>query len=576
MKKPPKIIPSHVNFPNVWAEGALFAFSGMDGPTNCTSGFLATYAPQPFGLLFHTPRRRVLDIELPEPGDVLVATNDTYAIETPQGNLVVVFACWHSIVGWIPGDARFTLRFETGEQATHSGLFQISHDQTNHDALALVINDDCFALSYGNTPDQARRRAQAALTFDIPEQLSLRLQAYQSLPDISDPNDSRLLKKCLSVIRANTLAPEGTIRQSWSTPHRIDVKDMHTYDSVFHCLALNHLNSDLAWQSLRSLLDTQQPDGMIPHHSSPIGLDSPITHPPLLAWAAWQNYRFTANRTHLHHVFTALERYLQWDLDHRDTNADHLLAWSTETDSHNRHIESTQDNSPRFDQPIPPDAVDFSALAAHDMHHLALIADELSLPGPAEHWRQNASEMSNRIHQLLWNPETTFYHDRCPDGTFSPIRAASGFLPLLLADCPPDRIDALINLMEDTDHFNAPFPIPSIALSEASWSTDLWRGPTWLSTNYLIVIALRRHNHNETASRLVRKTIDNVNRHYQQLGVLFEFYDSSDHTPPPACHRLGPCDEPYQSRTKTHCIRDHNTTAAVTAALLLDTQTHTQ
>jgi len=50
--------PSATALPAVWGEGALFAFSGLDGATCSASGFAATFAAAPYGLLFHTPRRR--------------------------------------------------------------------------------------------------------------------------------------------------------------------------------------------------------------------------------------------------------------------------------------------------------------------------------------------------------------------------------------------------------------------------------------------------------------------------------------------------------------------------------------
>jgi hypothetical protein len=55
------------DLPDLWGEGAAFAFSGMDGPTNVRSGFVTTYAGQPFGLIIHTPRRRILDVIVPAP-----------------------------------------------------------------------------------------------------------------------------------------------------------------------------------------------------------------------------------------------------------------------------------------------------------------------------------------------------------------------------------------------------------------------------------------------------------------------------------------------------------------------------
>ena len=46
-----------VDYPDIWGEGALFAYSGMDGVTNSNSQYVATLAQHPYSLLIHTPCR---------------------------------------------------------------------------------------------------------------------------------------------------------------------------------------------------------------------------------------------------------------------------------------------------------------------------------------------------------------------------------------------------------------------------------------------------------------------------------------------------------------------------------------
>jgi hypothetical protein len=79
-----------------------FAFSGMDGPINVRSGFVATYAGQLFRLLIYTPRRRMLDVIVPEPAVTRLATGDVSAASAPRGDLLVTFSAWHNLVGIAP------------------------------------------------------------------------------------------------------------------------------------------------------------------------------------------------------------------------------------------------------------------------------------------------------------------------------------------------------------------------------------------------------------------------------------------------------------------------------------------
>jgi hypothetical protein len=95
--------------PNVWGEGAIFAFSGIDGPTCSASNFVLAFGEEPFDLLIHTADPHVLRLRLTDPGDVMVATNDCLLAETPGGELLITFSAWHTVVGQLPEGATVEL-----------------------------------------------------------------------------------------------------------------------------------------------------------------------------------------------------------------------------------------------------------------------------------------------------------------------------------------------------------------------------------------------------------------------------------------------------------------------------------
>jgi hypothetical protein len=98
----------------------------------------------------------------------------------------------------------------------------------------------------------------------------------------------------------------------------------------------------------------------------------------------------------------------------------------------------------------------------------------------------------------------------------------------------------------------------------------MWRGPTWVNANYVIIEGLRRRGRPRIAEGLAELTVGQVRRQYEQRGVLFEFYDSSDERAPCDCDRKGPRRSPYDLRVKMDSIRDYHWTAALTARLLVD------
>ena len=64
------------HLPDLWKEGALFAFSGYDGQTDSNSQFVATVGAKEISLLFHTPKRRWLQFDVPHSGEIRIATGD--------------------------------------------------------------------------------------------------------------------------------------------------------------------------------------------------------------------------------------------------------------------------------------------------------------------------------------------------------------------------------------------------------------------------------------------------------------------------------------------------------------------
>ncbi|MBN1977071.1 MAG: hypothetical protein JW918_06685 [Anaerolineae bacterium] len=495
---------------------------------------------------------------------------DVCAVETERGDLVVAFSAWHTLIGGLPTGARLQLRLEGGPDADRQGAVSVSADAQGPDALVLIEQAGYFALSYGQSVEQARQRAAEGLARDLFHEARNRLAFYRDAPSLEPPEDDRLLKKCASVIKVNTLAAEGTIQQEWSTPDRVPHRDMWLWDSVFHSLSMNGLRPRLAWRFLKSVLDTQGEDGMIAHQARPSGWRSAITQPPLLAWGVWENYQVLGDKACLAYALPRLERYLEWDCAHRDRNRNGLLEWFIEGNANCRSGESGMDNSPRFDRAVLLDAVDFSTFAARDMAYAASIAEALEETEKARRWRRRSRAMSVRVHGCLWDEGDGFYYDRDMDGRRSRVRAVSGFFPLLLDDVPPERVDRLVQVLMDPEWFNAPFPAPSVALCEPTWSTDMWRGATWVNTNYLIILGLARHGRAAEAAWLAEKTIAYVRKYYERFGVLFEFFDARDSVPPSACARKGLRVEPYDIRRKMDAIRDYHWTAALTARLLLD------
>ncbi len=526
-------------------------------------------------MLIHTPRRRYLDLATPAAGCPIILTSDVLIAETDHGMMLTTFSSWHTIVGLLPASAHIALAFEDQESQNIDDDCQVTWDNENHDALVLCTKDQYWSLAYGSTVEQAKERVLLPVNTDKPfeeiitSEIKKRLSVLHALPQLQTPEENRLLKKCFGVMKVNTLSSEGANSGHWSTPDRVPHRQMWLWDSVFHTFGMNHIDPELSWAFLKAVLERQQDDGMIPHMMRVDGTTSHITQPPILAWGVWENYRVLNNKAHLAYALPKLERYLSWNLTHRDSNKNHLLEWQITANPLSRSGESGMDNSQRFDEAFELDAVDFSTFQALDMVYTANIAEKLGAKDRAMVWRVRAAQISSQIHTKLWNAQDGFYYDRTMDGNHSHIKAVSGFLPLLLHDIPADYIQCLVRNLNDPTAFNTTFPLPSVAVNTPSWSTDMWRGATWINMNYLVIAGLRRHSQDKEAVRLKKKTMHYVDKYYRQYGVIFEFYDAKDALPPVACDRKGQRQVPYDIRVKMDSIRDYHWTAALVADMLL-------
>ena len=187
----------------------------------------------------------------------------------------------------------------------------------------------------------------------------------------------------------------------------------------------------------------------------------------------------------------------------------------------------------------------------------------------ADIWTRRAQKMEHTIHQLLWSEKDGFYYDRKMDGELSKVKAVSGFLPLLLKNIPSSRLARLLDIFHSS-HFDTKYPVASVAATATTFGTDMWRGPAWLNTNYIIIEGLKRHGKIQQAEYLREKSIEMVLGYYEEFGVFFEFYDTTGQAPPTKCDRKGPpCEAPYLTG-KVDNIRDYHWTAAITLCLLLE------
>lgn len=571
--------------------GYLFGFSGLSGPTNETAGFVAIATLPGYSLSFCAlsqlrnftlqPAGGVIDKTFVATSDVLVAGAAASSVRAALSAPDAVKMVWESkdkIVGTAPAGTVLAI---SGSTAWRDGC-TVSGDDIALCRSGSSAGPITFALAHATSAAAAVSLANDTVGLNLTALISERLQPYRALPKVAKEY-APLLAKALSVMRVNSLAPEGHIRTRWSTPDRVPHRWMWLWDSCYHSLAANRLDPSLGWDYLEAVLAAAAPDGAIAIERTPDtagGGSVDQTQPPLLAWAVWENQQAALKagvaektvRARLAYALPRLEAYLSWDIVHRvdPTGATHLLWWLKGT-------ESGMDNSPRFGlwhskQAPGMLAVDFSVYFAREAAYVARMANYTGDARTAGRWARLSQRVSAEVHSTLWDDRTGLYYDRYPEtaasgsraganeGTLSRVASPTGLLPMWLDDFPKNRLPRLLSAMRDPSTFGTAVPLATVARNASSFSTDMWRGPMWININYMVARALLANGEAAEARTLMRKTLDCMAVNYRQYGVLFEFYDADGHADPR-----------YLMRKGTHGggVRDYHWTAALAFEMIL-------
>lgn len=348
------------------------------------------------------------------------------------------------------------------------------------------------------------------------------------------------------------------------------------WDSGFHAIALLHVDAELAKQELRCLLQGQQPDGFLPHmllwekrfHAAALAEYSiqlaheyftATTQPPVLARSVERIVQATGDRAFAAEMLPPLQRLFRWWAGARDPDEDGLVAIL-------QPDESGLDASPKYDvylglQNTPPGGMDaalkaamqrlFAAYRAQRTDARALMALDVFtwkdvlvntiyadglrclarlerlLGGRGDEWDRQAERTESALLEKCWDPAAGAFWD-LHGAAETPVRVltVTSLLPLALESLPSPIATRLVeeHLLNPRE-FWLPYPVPSVAASEPSFAPTfdcgaIWRGPTWVNTNWYLYHGLRAHGFADIATDLARRTVEMVAR-----GGIREFFN---------------------------------------------------
>ncbi|HEV7301555.1 MAG TPA: trehalase family glycosidase [Tepidisphaeraceae bacterium] len=507
---------------SVWGGGQLLALSGMTGPTDYERGLVGRTSFSGCGIDLVLPYTASLRFSGSAPMSVFLGGDHFQLILADAPAVRGAFIDAHHLL--VEGTCAFV---GAGYDTVINGSRTLIAPTGLLDRRHLVIDLDQLIAD------------RQKWTTDL------------RLPAGCDEATADAYLKARVMIRTQTLAAEGAMTGLWTTPDRWPHRDMWLWDSVFHAIGIAHFDRAMARRVLDAMFDVQRVDGFIPHQAAATGWRSQITQPPVLAFGMERVMGDTSDLDWIAARFDQLAAYLRWNEQNRDTDGNGLVEWYIEANEHCRSGESGMDNSPRFDDAVQLDAVDFNSFMAAEYRTLARFARLLGRDDDARRCDARHRELCASINGLLWDESTGFYQDRdVVTGRRTGILANSGFLPLICGAASAEQAQRLARHLEDPATFGTTVPVPSVAVSSRrGGEKDMWRGPMWVNLNWLIEIGLRDYGLTQAADHVRERTVAEIVRHHQRHGTFYEFYDSDGATEPGHLdrkgHRASPGGNPY-------------------------------
>ncbi len=332
-------------------------------------------------------------------------------------------------------------------------------------------------------------------------------------------------------MRAGLISSRYYVTREVMTPSKFYYVGSWQWDNFFHALAYRYVEPRLAQDQLRILLDHQREDGMIPdavhdegtvtHLTYPVEAD--VTKPPLIAWAAWKLYEQDRDREFLDEIYEPLVRSNSWWFEKNDVDHNGLCEY-------HHPYSSGLDDSPLWDEGMPVESPDLNTYLCLQQEALSKIAQVLGEKEEAQLWEKQADGLARRMTDHLWDDSAGLFWAR-RNGKAIQVRTPFSLFPLITGRLPPGMTRRLVAHLTDERQFWPRFPVPTVALDDPKHDAErMWRGPTWINVNYLLIEGLQRSGYDDIARELRKRTLELVSGEAD----LHEYYHPVTGKGPPA------------------------------------------
>lgn len=342
------------------------------------------------------------------------------------------------------------------------------------------------------------------------------------------------------------------------------------WDTSFHAIVLSHFDLKWAKSEITNYLKAQNENGFLPHaifwHKRLLPhwafLESKftlrpkhtsLTQPPFLAIAVEEIYKKDQDQEFLKQVLTKLVLYHDWLMKTRDPDEDKLVSIISPNESGMDELPVYQialgfksqdfarlhyyyrkadilNQRYRYNEKVilekdyfNVEDVLFNTINIEAMRSLSRLLREINRKEEAKKFKNLAKAAEKSLLKNCWNEEDSIFYSLYKKNHFQArVKTIASLAPIFLEGIPEDKLALLVkgHLM-NPEEFYLPFPVPSVSKDEVYfWAEDtpkykiklLWRGPSWINTNWIIVKGLRKHGYHDLASEIVGKNVAMVKK----------------------------------------------------------------
>ena len=347
----------------------------------------------------------------------------------------------------------------------------------------------------------------------------------------------------------------------FSCPSYVTYPFQWFWDSCFHGIALSHVNVEQGELEIKSLLKNQHADGFVSHVTfwqrdefeemvSTYAIAfrnrylSDEMQPPLLAEAVAAVAQRGRGVGFIREVLPQVKAFYEWL--HRvrnpfgdglvrvvqpdETGLDHSPKWdglmqigAWTVDEFNAGWHRVCDPYDAFNRD-PEKMIDLNHFVVADVmsntiyiENLRVLADlcqQVDEHEVADEYLKRASLAKESLIELCWNQVDGLFYDAANKEN-TPLRTNTftSLMPLLLVDLEPEIAKSLIEHLENPEEYWAPYPVPSVAMNEPSFIPGtvgnilVWRGSTWINSNWYLARGLMRHGRTDLARILADQSL---------------------------------------------------------------------